>query len=706
MAGGEAGTPEELGVKLTSITLRNQATSKASLSRIAEFDEVTDIFTYGTSVTIQRCRVNRDSSGSVTSLISRTIFKGKIITNPRNASPVQEGQEIEILDVWDELERTIYQETWAIGPGPSEVPRDPVYMPRAILGINPSGGNITTADQLGLFLQYAKNQAGVGLLIGSCPGGLSLWPSEVNNMTVAELIRNTMKYHPNWVSQINYETSPVTINFIDPNLANDLSYALDGSGDVAGFSVREVSERVPECVAITYETTSRLDDETYRDVVQDIFPGGGNPLAPGSLSVTVNLEGANVVTMKQAIETANMPAAVGDVRAWIKLKFPSLAEVPDEHYTIRDYQRILIPDGPQPEEPVNEDEPRLEVLAFDELPRELIRGTIADWMRRKARKVEVNFGLYPTLIAEIAAEDDEALAALLAKLPQGENKLVVTCTNATTKTYKGTSSYTPAENAPTGIAQAVYNSLAQSQYEGFVSLTYDEIPDTIFTGKKINLTEGRAEWASMAAMVTEVKYDIAPSQVTISFGPPPYLSPGDWVELQRALRGRQPTWITNRETDEPSDGGAEISGPYDTPNTESIKPCASIKTLLGIRGITIDKEESEVTVGMPDAYHGNVMYFNRPFPEDPDLPGEWVPLDNPAAPEVSEMINVLKHPGGDDTIPEWVEIQPLPEGAEGDILYHDGTKWVVLNRPVTSATHLLGIQGGVPLWIETDECSS
>ncbi len=570
---GEASpaTPEELGVKISSIVLRSLSASSATLSRIAAFDEVTDVFTYGTTVVI--------SNGS------RVVFRGKIMTNPREANPVQEMQEIEILDVWEELERTIYQELWAIGPTVDEeeeepVPRDPLYQPRAILGLTPTGAAVATGAQLELFLDYAQNQAEVGVQIGTYPPGITLWPSEVNNMSVAELIRTTLKYHPDWVTKMDYSSSLVVVNFEKPAETGALSFALDGTDDVAEFSVRQVSERVPECVAITYETSMRVDDKSYRDLVHDVFPAVGNPRSPNSLSVTVPLESGSKVTMKQPIETADLPTDLTEAITWVKEKFPSLVlaeeDVPEglpaDFFSVSIFERRLVPDGDQPDPPVNEDTPRLEVLEFDELPRELVRGTVQDWMQRKARKVEVTFRLKadPDWLGESFLDPLGAAAQLLTKLPSGDQKMVLTCTNAITKVYKGTSSFTPAENAPVGVAQAIYQSLSQAQFEGRVLLKFGEIPDTVFNGRQIYLTGGRPEWEDMAAMISEVRYDIGAAQVSLSFGPPAFLAPADWIEMQRALRGRAPTWINNRESDEPSDGGPEISGSYDTPNTETL----------------------------------------------------------------------------------------------------------------------------------------
>jgi len=47
----------------------------------------------------------------------------------------------------------------------------------------------------------------------------------------------------------------------------------------------------------------------------------------------------------------------------------------------------------------------------------------------------------------------------------------------------------------------------------------------------------------------------------------------------------------------------------------------------------------------------------------------------------------------------------LPDGEAGDLLYHDGTDWVILPAPSGSGISVLSHNGTVPSWIETEECS-
>jgi hypothetical protein len=49
----------------------------------------------------------------------------------------------------------------------------------------------------------------------------------------------------------------------------------------------------------------------------------------------------------------------------------------------------------------------------------------------------------------------------------------------------------------------------------------------------------------------------------------------------------------------------------------------------------------------------------------------------------------------------------LPNGGEdraGDLLYWNGTKWVVLPAVQDDTLHILGIKDGVLQWVETQDC--
>ena len=63
-----------------------------------------------------------------------------------------------------------------------------------------------------------------------------------------------------------------------------------------------------------------------------------------------------------------------------------------------------------------------------------------------------------------------------------------------------------------------------------------------------------------------------------------------------------------------------------------------------------------------------------------------------------------KRGGEDASRPE----SGLPTGAEGDMLYHNGTDWVVLNKPTGMTLHPVlryNLSTDVPYWDEPETCA-
>jgi len=88
-----------------------------------------------------------------------------------------------------------------------------------------------------------------------------------------------------------------------------------------------------------------------------------------------------------------------------------------------------------------------------------------------------------------------------------------------------------------------------------------------------------------------------------------------------------------------------------------------------------------------------------------DTQGEGAPGDVDRSAEPYERYKPVLHAvgipdGGDDTqilakasdgdgVVEWVDHNGLPAGADGDLLWHNGTAWVVLNKPGGNGTYWL-----------------
>lgn len=101
--------------------------------------------------------------------------------------------------------------------------------------------------------------------------------------------------------------------------------------------------------------------------------------------------------------------------------------------------------------------------------------------------------------------------------------------------------------APIGLAGEYFASLQATQYEGSLVLGGRDVESTITPGKVLNLTNGRAAWATMRAVVQTVTEDIQAGTRTVEFGPPERIPAQDFVDqLLFARRARLDTnlWST------------------------------------------------------------------------------------------------------------------------------------------------------------------
>jgi len=533
----------ELGLTFAGGAFRSGAPSVLRLRQQAAFDAA-PLFSYGTPVALVR-------DGA-------PYFQGKVASIPRFGRGSSEGQEIQLVDAWQDLEDTIYLEPWAVGSGSYE-------FPMAVLGRSKLGAQITTGQQIREAVEFAIS-AGVDLQLGSVPDGIVLTPSEVRNVSCAEVIRISTRLHPDWLPEIDHSTTPPTFAVRQRATMPAIALSLDGESGVTEFDIARRDDLMPEAVRVIYTNATIIDGVTYRDGIVDKFPAGGPDKGPRVLSTVIELAGGQMQFQKARIQTRTIPedSESPGIKAWVKKKYLHLREVPEDEFEVTAFFKTLIDDPDDHPDPINPRAERLPVDDAADLPRELVRGTIEDWMRKKVGEVYIQLGIQPT-------ED----ASLLSKsqIAKGTPGFSVVATNATTKIYKGVTSWVAPESAPSGIAASVYNALAAYQFEGTVSLELEDVTATRYHARRLNLTGGAGEWASMGAMVHGFSFDVDSGTATLNIGPAPYLSAEDFLELQRLLRGRPVTWMSEQERTsnelgaefEPGSKGDTVSG-YDIPS--------------------------------------------------------------------------------------------------------------------------------------------
>jgi hypothetical protein len=533
-------TPTQLGVSVIGGNFQAAGPSSVRLRAGVNFD-ATELVSYGGSVTIKK-------DGDA-------FFVGKCRAVPKSADDKTEGQDYLVEDAWADLERITYQESWAVNGGS-------VLMPRVFLGVDDAGTRITLGEQIEAALDFAI-AGGVSLIKGSIPTGMLLWPQEVDGMSCAEVIRECLKFHPDWIPWIDHSTTPnPTFNVTPRASASALSVACTAC---SSFQVTEIQDQLPDVVRICFVTADEIDGEIYRSVSVQKYPTGGADSGAGVLCTTVDLQGVRAQIQKQQVQTRTIPSSAD--KAFLKLNFPALTKVADADFTVSAWATEVIAETETPPDPINPNATRLggpaATITLSDLPRQLVKGSIHEWMRKKVGRVRITYTIAATGTADAADEE------IIARIPQD---ITITGTNATTKVYKSLASWEAAENAPAGIAESYYTSIHNgTRYQGGISILAENLSGA-WHGRKLNLTGGVSGWSSMAAPVHSVSWDAESEIVNIDFGPIPELSFGDYLEYLRYLNRREVNWITSAERASDQfgdDAGASATGenigPFDGP---------------------------------------------------------------------------------------------------------------------------------------------
>ncbi len=555
---------ESKRLTLVGGAFRTQGISFCTLDSAREFD-AEEAFAHDDAVALQRVE------GGVTV----TFFQGKIVRIGKTANPDYEGHDYALEDAWADLEATTYQEGWSIGGGS-------YLVPRAVMGIgkNLSGTayeRIPVGKQIKEILTYAIGE-GVDLQVGVIPDGEILMPEEESNQSCAELIRQCLRFHPDWLPWIDHTTTPPTFHVTPVATVGavsgltELTMDVSGSERISGLKVSRRDGEMPQSVRIFYEFATTIDNEVFRNGVIDKWPADGPDGGPRVLQASISLAGMKMQTQKSEVQVRPIPTGPTDpdVKSWLKKKFPHMALIPDAAFTVTKFDRSLLTETDAHPDPINPRAPRLEAENLDHLPNELIRGQINDWMRVRVGAIQIKIQVEKT------GSWTTATAAERAAWKKGVRDISrMVATNAETKVYKGISQWVAPEEVPTGIAQAIYQSIHSGcLYEGTITVTESEISASRRYGRRLNLTGGDAGWTDMDAVVHSVDWDLASGRSTIGFGPVPELGPADFLEYQRILRQRPVTWWSTDERASnriggdgvPSAAGDTVGG-YDGPQT-------------------------------------------------------------------------------------------------------------------------------------------
>ncbi len=275
----------------------------------------------------------------------------------------------------------------------------------------------------------------------------------------------------------------------------------------------------------------------------DQYPGAASELQPGAIVMTIDLQGTRSQYVKQYIKTAPIaPASI----AWWKERLPWLADANIANLTIVEDSALstaIASDGGT-ESGVASDPGSVADDGGEDavvLANHVVEGHIPEWLAAPTL-LHAQMALVQAKVNYDVAMGNDANGNPVIEHHDQEKVFVnVMSTDLNTGWYKQLSAVYIGDPQPEGLAQHYYTALAQLPYEGTFEITEEECGASAatFLGKVLNLTGGAGVWTTMRALIFETTEDLAMGRTRLRFGPAQYLSPKDWIDLNRQNRQRQ-----------------------------------------------------------------------------------------------------------------------------------------------------------------------
>ena len=492
--------------------------------------------------------------------------------------------------------------------------------------------------------------AGIPVQRGTILDGFQTVRFVSGGTTWADALDTFAAWHPDAVERFDYTTTPPTIHILKRSAMPALSIALGSIQAPARLSFQPRYDLRPDRVRIINYATA-LDEilGPKRVLDQDIFEIVEDPVPPvrelvldlGRKAIPQGQTQAqqSATWLAQRVKTRTIPQAAADAgcKEWWVDHIQGLAV----HKPLLDLSKLfvatanakfeleakredgvvahnvqLLNDGIANPDPINPNAVPEPGDNPGDFPRELLDGTIEDWMGVRTAKLLVQASIgYEAATIEAIANDGvrNDFKALFPRRFETGGKVYyyntfsvqVTGTNAQTKVYRAPASvtYTPAASTPENsllqninLAENYAAGLAELHWSGTFTVVEAEAGGTEYLGKVVNITGGDPRWEAMRALVQVVETDIESGTTTVTVGPP---DQADFTALedQEATIPESSTVTYDYATDQ--NAQASAAGGYATPafsaGGSSPAPAILGPARLSIQRVRFDGDVPKVT---------------------------------------------------------------------------------------------------------------
>src|ERR1041384_3161273 len=251
-------------------------------------------------------------------------FYGRVTKTPRRGNGGEESLEYELSGPWGDFDNRPVEQEWNMADDPNDPNSSvsPQRRSRLLLGHKIDGTFQTSGQQIVEAVQYAQS-FGAPIAVGTIEGGHLITVSEHTSLSVAEVIREMMRWAPDAVGYFDHTTTPYpTFNVLRRASLTALELSVfAGAGDEQINLTPRPDLQVPG-VIVYYEQENSINEKSWSTVTRDA--AGADTF--GTLVFTIQLGGSSLTYQRQegTIQSVDLTA-----RAFWESLFPPLHQATD-----------------------------------------------------------------------------------------------------------------------------------------------------------------------------------------------------------------------------------------------------------------------------------------------------------------------------------------------------------------------------------------
>ena len=463
-------------------------------------------------------------------------FVGRIISIPRQGASASEMLTFKAAGAWWWLDQVTYSQQWQTMRNTDNALIN-LNIPRVVLGQNNAGVKVDAGAQIAAVIDWAVAQ-GAPIVKGTVDTLATLPYSEHTNLRCADAIRQCLRLQPDtccWFDYDNRNGSNIPVPKFYCRVPANLTAANIATlaTDIDTITMTPRYDLQLPGVRIVYEMTCEYSGKSYRYAFID---DAGTVSDPRAVPLLFELQGSTAQTVEQTIVTTAYPVSpYTDKTFWRNLE-PFLASIADGDLVIQNVVRSGV--------------------ASPLLGYYLNEGQITPWML-DALGIHSEVETWEADISYIRKTSGTVEEQVVNK----HVKVNILSTDATSGTYSTLQSFSSAEPVPSGVATALYASWNRLHWDGSFRLVEAEASFQAVPGNIVNLTGGRTEWSTMAALVQDVTVDLTSGASTVKTGTCGRLEAESLVALWRAAHFRRFSWNRLTRTDATLDStGNKVAG--------------------------------------------------------------------------------------------------------------------------------------------------